>query len=124
MPSWRWQYSACEAKASFSSHRSMSSTVRPWRASSLGTANTGPMPISSGSQPATAKPRKAPSGCRPRRSATLASTTTQALEPSDSCEALPAVMKLPGPFTGSSLARPSNVVLARLQLSWVAMTSR
>src|SRR5256885_1030964 len=68
MPSLRWQYRAWEAKASLSSHRSMSSTLRPWRASSLGTAKTGPMPISSGSQPATAKPRKAPSGDRPRRS--------------------------------------------------------
>ena len=124
MPSLRWQYSACEAKASFISHRSMSCTVRPWRASSLGTANTGPMPISSGSHPATAKPRKAPRGDRPRRSAWAASISTQALEPSDSCEALPAVMNWPGPLTGSSLARPSSVVPGRLQLSRVATTSR
>ena len=38
---------------------------RRLRSSSLGTAKTGPMPISSGSQPATAKPRKTPSGFRP-----------------------------------------------------------
>mgnify|MGYP003694225291 CR=1 FL=1 len=37
----------------------------PARASSFGTANTGPMPISSGSQPATAKPRNTPSGGKP-----------------------------------------------------------
>ena len=37
----------------------------PACSSSFGTANTGPMPISSGSQPATAKPRKMPSGFRP-----------------------------------------------------------
>ena len=79
------------------SHRSMSSTVRPWRASSLGTANTGPMPISSGSQPATARPLNAPRatgpGARPR-----VPISTQALAPSDSCEALPAVMNLSGPL--------------------------
>ena len=124
MPSWRWQYRACEAKASFSSHRAMSSTLRPARSSRRGTANTGPMPISSGSQPATAKPRNAPRACRPRRSASFASIITQAAEPSDNCEALPAVTNLPAPFTGSSLARPSSVVLGRLQLSMVATTSR
>ena len=35
------------------------------RFSTFGMAKTGPMPISSGSQPATAKPRKRPSGFRP-----------------------------------------------------------
>ena len=64
MPSLSRQYITCTAKASFSSHRSMSLTVRPSFFSTLGTANTGPMPISSGSQPATAKPRKRPSGLR------------------------------------------------------------
>ncbi|MNN80843.1 hypothetical protein D3C81_1976060 [compost metagenome] len=54
----------------------------------------------------------------------MASISTLADEPSDSCEALPAVMNWPGPLTGSSLARPSRVVLARLQLSLVATTSR
>jgi hypothetical protein len=38
----------------------------------------------------------------------LASISTTAAAPSESCEALPAVMKLPGPLTGSSLARPSS----------------
>src|SRR5574337_317811 len=70
----------------------MSSIFKPWRESSFGTACTGPMPISSGSQPATAKPRKAPSGERPRRSASLASIRMQAEAPSASCEAFPAVM--------------------------------
>src|SRR6266478_2354299 len=44
---------------------SMSFIVRPCRLSSFGTAKTGPMPISSGRQPATAKPRKTPSGSMP-----------------------------------------------------------
>ena len=43
----------------------------------------------------------------PARSAQRASTITQADAPSDSCDALPAVMNLPAPFTGSSLASAS-----------------
>ena len=50
------------------------------------------MPISSGSQPATAKPRNVPSGFRPFFSASFALITTQAEAPSDSWLALPAVM--------------------------------
>src|SRR5690348_17508642 len=47
------------------------------------------MPISSGSHAATAKPRKMPSGFSPFCSATFASMTTQADDPSENCEALP-----------------------------------
>jgi hypothetical protein len=72
----------------------------------LGTANTGPMPISSGSQPATAKPRKMPSGLRPRCSASFASITTQAEAPSENWLALPAVITPPG-IAGLILATPS-----------------
>ena len=69
-----------------------------------GTANTGPMPISSGSQPATAQPMKRAQRLAGRGvSASLASISTTAAAPSESCEALPAVMNLPGPLTGSSL---------------------
>ena len=50
------------------------------------------MPISSGSQPATAKPRNVPSGFSPFFSAILALITTQAQAPSESWLALPAVM--------------------------------
>mmetsp|Transcript_56123 Transcript_56123/g.154680 ORF Transcript_56123/g.154680 Transcript_56123/m.154680 type:complete len:275 (+) Transcript_56123:417-1241(+) len=53
MPRRRWFSSATTAKASLSSQRSMSSTVRPWRESRRGTATAGPMPISSGSHPPT-----------------------------------------------------------------------
>ena len=45
--------------------RSISDTLRPWRDSNFGTATIGPIPISSGSQPPTAKPIKAPSGVSP-----------------------------------------------------------
>ena len=65
--------------------------------SSLGTANTGPMPISSGSQPATAKPRKMPSGLQAALlGARFASITTQAPAPSENWLALPAVITPPG----------------------------
>jgi hypothetical protein len=61
----------------------MSDTFSPARCSRRGTAKTGPMPISSGSQPATAKPRKMPSGWMPSCSARLPFITTQALAPSE-----------------------------------------
>ena len=96
MPSVSAQYSTCTAKASFNSHRSMSATVRPRRFSTLGTANTGPMPISSGSQPATAKPRKRPSGFRPFCSASFSCISTQAPAPSLNWLALPAEITPPG----------------------------
>ena len=84
----------------------MSSTFSPARASSFGTANTGPMPISSGSQPATAKPRKMPSGCRPRARAASALITTHAAAPSENWLALPAAMTPPG-SAGLIFATPS-----------------
>ena len=54
------------------------------------------MPISSGSQPATAKPRKRPSGFRPFCSASSRCITTQAPAPSQNWLALPAVTTPPG----------------------------
>ena len=99
----------------------MSPIFSPCRASSFGTAKTGPMPISSGSQPATAKPRKVPSALRPRFSAALASITTQAEAPSESWLALPAVIHLPS-RTGLSEASPSSVVSGRLPSSLLSVT--
>ena len=58
-----------------------------------------------------------------RCSASFASITTHADAPSESWLALPAVMFLPGPRTGSSFARPSRVVSARLPSSFVSTTS-
>ncbi|MCY1548224.1 hypothetical protein D9M68_843200 [compost metagenome] len=100
----------------------MSSTFRPAFFSSLGTAKTGPMPISSGSQPATAKPRNTPSGCRPRASATRAFITTAAEAPSENCEALPAVITPPGTAL-RILATASSVVSARMPSSAEMVTS-
>src|SRR6266704_2523564 len=112
MPSLSRQYTTCTANASFSSQRSIWSIRRPKRSSSRGTAKTGPMPISSGSHAATVKPRKMPSGWRPRRSASLASITTHADAPSESWLALPAVIWPFSPRTG--VLRERDLLLAHL----------
>src|SRR5437763_439144 len=69
-----------------------------------------------------------PSGCRPRRSASFSSISTAAEAPSDSCEALPAVMwrpsliRWPSLNTGFSPARPSRLVSGRLPSSLSSVT--
>ena len=75
------------------------------------------MPISSGSQPATAKPLNAPRGSNPFCSANFESITTTEAAPSESCEALPAVIKCSSPLTGGNPAKPSKVVCGRLHSS-------
>ena len=99
----------------------MSAIVRPWRLRSFGTAKTGPMPISSGSQPATAKPRKTSLGRMPRAFARSMDMTSVAEAPSESWEELPAVT-VPCPLslskTGGSFISPSSVVSARLHSSF------
>ncbi|CFN62299.1 Uncharacterised protein [Bordetella pertussis] len=107
-----------------SSHRSMSSTVRPWRSSSLGTASTGPIPISCGSHPTVAKPRNTPSGSRPRRAASRPDIRTQAAAPSDNWLALPAVTNCPSPRTGANRARLSSEVSGRAPSSRAHSTCR
>src|ERR687890_475320 len=60
-----------------------------------------------------------PSGCSPRRDASPSSITTQAEAPSESWEALPAVMnrpcliRCPSASTGLRAARPSGLVRRR-----------
>ena len=56
------QWTACEAKASLSSQTAISSIFKLNCLSNFGTANTGSIPISSGSQPATDIPWKIPKG--------------------------------------------------------------
>mmetsp|Transcript_56124 Transcript_56124/g.154685 ORF Transcript_56124/g.154685 Transcript_56124/m.154685 type:complete len:213 (+) Transcript_56124:417-1055(+) len=132
MPRRRWFSSATTAKASLSSQRSMSSTVRPWRESRRGTATAGPMPISSGSHPPTTKPLKIPSASMPFCCASFSSITTCAAAPSLNCEALPAVTVALGlrsepsflkRMMGVMPASASYVVSGRLQSSWVTVTS-
>mmetsp|Transcript_38828 Transcript_38828/g.86766 ORF Transcript_38828/g.86766 Transcript_38828/m.86766 type:complete len:247 (-) Transcript_38828:508-1248(-) len=120
IPSARWFASATTENASLSSHRSMSSTVRPCLSSSLGTATDGPMPITSGAHPPTAKPLKTPRASRPRRSTTEPDATTHAEAPSLSWDALPAVTVawgLASSMIGLSAARVSRVVPGLLQSS-------
>ncbi|MCY1372973.1 hypothetical protein D9M69_602170 [compost metagenome] len=97
-------------------------TVRPRRLSTLGMAKTGPMPISSGSQPATAKPRKRPRGFRPFCWAYFSSTTTQAPPPSENWLALPAEIRPPGMAERMPLM-PSLVVPGRMPSSFSIVTS-
>ncbi|MCY1185155.1 hypothetical protein D9M73_259110 [compost metagenome] len=85
--------------------------------SSLGTENTGPMPISSGSQPATVNPRKNALGCKPSARA-FSKLITRVMEaPSDNCEELPAVTEPSSRNTGFNPARLCRVVSGRLQSS-------
>ena len=79
------------------------------------------MPISSGSQPATAKPRKMPIGCSPRRSASFAFITTAADAPSENWLALPAEITPPS-NAGLICETPSYVVSARMPSSRSATT--
>ena len=95
----------------------MSSIVSPARLSSFGTAKTGPMPISSASQPANTQPRKVPSGRTPSFAAFSADTMSTADAPSENCEELPAVTLPPSLNAGGSFLRPSSVVSGRLHSS-------
>ena len=83
--------SDCAAKASFSSIRSIWSSVRPASFSAFGIAYTGPTPISSGRHPAYAYATKRASGRRPSAFARSSEITTAAAAPSDVCDELPAV---------------------------------
>ncbi len=99
----------------------MSPTFMPARARSFGTANAGPMPISSGSHPATAKPRKIPSGARPFEEAIFALITTHAEAPSENWLAFPAAITPPG-IAGRIFDTPSYVVSARMPSSAETVT--
>ena len=90
---------------------------------SFGTAKTGPMPISLGSQPATANPRKMPSGFSPLVAAALSLMTMATEAPSENWLALPAAMTPPS-IAGLIFATPSSVVSGRIPSSCETVTSR
>ena len=100
----------------------MSSTFFPVLANSFETAKTGPMPISSGSHPATAKPRKMPIGFKPRLAASLSLMTAHAAAPSENWLALPAATTPPG-NAGLICATPAYVVSGRMPSSIASVTS-
>jgi len=86
--------------------------LKPWRLEQARHREHRPMPISSGSQPAATKPRKMPSGFKPRFDASLSLMITEALAPSDNWLALPAVMVNPsrapaGDWPGLRLTCPA-----------------
>ena len=95
---------------------------RPACFSSFGAANTGPMPISLGSQPATANPRNTPSGFTPRCAAARSLMTTTADAPSANWLALPAATTPPS-RAGLIFDTPSNVVSGRIPSSRLTVTS-
>ena len=113
MPSSRTTARLCEAKASFSSTRSMSPISTPVRASSLRTAGIGPMPITRGSTPATALPAKAASGSTPSARARSSLAITSAAAPSLMPLELPAVTVPPARKAGRSFASSSAVESGR-----------
>src|SRR5690625_6144479 len=81
----------CEAKASFSSNRPISSTCKPANFNALGTASTGPIPITSGATPATANERNFNIGVNPSATAFSRFINNTDAAPSLICEELPAV---------------------------------
>ena len=87
-------------------------------------ASTGPMPISSGGTPRTAKPTKRASGWAPDCLRKASETTSTAAAPSVICEALPAVTVPPSLKAGLSWASPSAVVSRRIPSSAVKRSVR
>ena len=85
----------------------------PVRPSSFCTAGIGPMPITRGSTPATALPRKVPSGSTPRSRAFSSDAITSAAAPSLIPDAFPAVTVPPARNAGFSVASFSSVVSGR-----------
>ena len=117
------QYTHCDANASLSSHRSTSSWRSPAFSNKRGMAYTGPMPISSGSQAATVKPRYTPMGVTPSWAARSALINNVIEAPSESCEALPAVTVPSSSNAGGRPERPWMVVFGRLHSSRSTVTS-
>ena len=105
--------STCEAKASFSSTRSMSFGSRPARSSAFRVDGTGPMPITAGSTPAEALLTIRASGSRPSSRARSSVVTTTQAAPSLIWDALPAVTVPPSRKIGLSAASRSSEVSAR-----------
>ncbi|MCY1519273.1 hypothetical protein D9M68_540230 [compost metagenome] len=85
----------------------------PARASTLGIAAIGPMPMTSGGTPATAKPAKRASGLRLNSRRMRSDTRTTAAAPSDICELLPAVTLPRAANTGFSRASASALLSGR-----------
>ena len=73
-------------------------------------ATAGPMPISSGSTPATWKVTSSPSGVKPSSSALARGISSSRAAPSEVCEEFPAVETPSTLKTGRSLPRPSTVL--------------
>ena len=100
-------------KPSLISKISISSTVKPAAERAAGIAAAGPMPISSGCTPTTWKPRYAPRIGIPSSCAFERRIKRTAEAPSETCDALPAVVEPPFWNAGLSFASPAMVVPLR-----------
>ena len=115
IPSSRRQASDWAANASFSSRRSIWSSDRPARASTLLVAGTGPIPMIRGSTPAAALATTRARGARPISRAPRSEASRSAAAPSLRPDEFPAVTE-PAPSerkAGLSRASASRVVSGR-----------
>ena len=86
-----WNFSTTEANASFSSNRSMSSTVRPARSSTFLVAGVGPVSMMIGSAPLVAVATMRARGVRPCDLPASSEPTSTSAAPSTMPELLPPV---------------------------------
>jgi hypothetical protein len=86
-----WNFRTTDANASFSSNRSMSSTVRPARSSTLRVAGVGPVSMMTGSLPLVAVATMRARGVNPCEVPALSLPTSTSAAPSTMPELLPPV---------------------------------
>src|SRR5690606_15901377 len=122
-PSSRATAANCGANASFTSTRSMSSSVRPAFSSAFRLAGAGPIPMMLGSTPAMPHDTRRPIGLRPLRSAQARLATTHAAATSPMPLALPPLARPPFPKLRRSPASTSSVVSGRMCSSVLNSTS-
>src|SRR3954453_7146028 len=113
----RCQAATTGANASLISNRSMSLIVMPLRARILVVAGIGPSSMSTGSQPTVVWSTIRARGVIPSSLALSALISSTAAAPSETCEALPAVILPPSLKTGFSCESASRFVSGRIPWS-------
>src|SRR5438105_5142067 len=103
----------CAANASFTSTRSICSSVNPASFSAFCEEGTGPIPMVLGSTPATVQDTMRPTGFNPRSLAVFSRATTTAAAPSTIPLAFPAVTMPSFLNDGGNFSRISIVVSGR-----------
>src|SRR3954463_5417358 len=113
----RCQAATTGANASLISNRSMSLIDMPLRSRIFVVAGIGPSSISTGSQPTVVWSTMRARGVRPSRLAFSALISSTAAAPSDTCDALPAVILPSSLKTGLSCESVSRSVFGRIPWS-------